>query len=96
MSNNSQIEINIIFGPYDQATIEGFSKDLAAIAVNWDLQTKATSFSVVERTTKRIKRKEPIVVSDLRRSQRIEQKQKKLLQLVRMILKSVFYLFINR
>ena len=78
MSNNSQIEINIIFGRYDQATIEGFSKDLAAIAVKWDLQTKATSFSVVEKTTKKIKRKKPIVVSDLRRSKRIEQKQMQL------------------
>ncbi len=75
MSNNSQIEINIIFGRYDQAAIEGFSKDLAALAVKWDLQTKATSFSVVEKKKRRIKRLKTIDVSVLRRSQRIAKKQ---------------------
>ena len=52
MTNNTQIEINIIFGRYDQAAIEGFSKDLAAIAVKWDLQTKATNFTVIEKKKK--------------------------------------------
>ena len=74
MNNNSQIEINIIFGRYDQAAIEGFSKNLAAIAVKWDFQTKATSFSVVEKKKMRIKSLKGIHVSDLRRSQRLAQK----------------------
>ena len=28
MTNNTQIEINIIFGRYDQTAIKGFNKDL--------------------------------------------------------------------
>ena len=75
MNNNSLIEINIIFGRYDQAAIDGFSKDLTAIAEKWHLQTKATSFTVIEKKTTKVKRLKEINVANLRRSQRLEQKQ---------------------
>ena len=74
-NNNSLIEINKVFGRYDQAAIEGFSKDLNAIAEKWHLQTKATSFSVIENKKARIKRLKPKYVSDIRRSQCQAEKQ---------------------
>jgi hypothetical protein len=33
-SNQSQIEIQIVLGQYDQTLIDAFSKDLAALAKN--------------------------------------------------------------
>ena len=48
MNNHSQIEIQMVFGQYDQTLIDGFSKDLAALAEKWQLQTKSTCYSFKE------------------------------------------------
>ena len=45
----------MVFARYEQATIDGFSLDLAAIAEKWKFQTEATSFSVKEKK-RRVKR----------------------------------------
>jgi hypothetical protein len=75
MTNNTQIEINIIFGQYDQTSIEGFNKDLNAIAEKWGLKTKSTSFSVVEKPKSQVKRLKDIDASGVRRSKRQAEKQ---------------------
>ena len=48
MNNQSQIEIQMVFCQYDQTLIDGFSKDLAALAEKWQLQTKSTCYSIKE------------------------------------------------
>ena len=75
MTNNTQIEINIIFGRYDQTAIKGFNKDLTAIAEKWDLKTKYTSFSVVEKQKSNVKRLKDIDASGVRRSKRLAEKK---------------------
>ena len=43
------IEINVVFARYEQATIDGFSLDFAAIAEKRKLEVNATSPSVKEK-----------------------------------------------
>ena len=37
MNTNLIVELNIVFARYDQATIDGFSVKLAALAEKWNL-----------------------------------------------------------
>ena len=72
MNNQSQIEIQMVFGQYDKTLIDGFCKDLSALAEKWQLQTKSTCFSIKEQKKKRIKR---LDATELRRSSRLAAKQ---------------------
>ena len=74
MDSNLIIELNVVFARYDQATINGFSVDLAAIAEKWALQTKTTSFSVKEKR-RRVKRLNANGDVPKRRSPRLEAKR---------------------
>ena len=68
--------INKVFARYDQATIDGFSIELTALAEKWNLETKATTFSVKEKK-RRVKRINAIGDDAKRRSARLEAKRNK-------------------
>ena len=72
MNTNLIVELNIVFARYDQVNIDGFSVKLAALAEKWNLETKATSFSVKEKK-RRVKRINSIGDDAKRRSPRLEE-----------------------
>ena len=68
------IEINVVFARYEQATIDGFSLDFAAIAEKRKLEVNATSPSVKEKK-RHVKRINAIGDDAKRRSPRLEAKR---------------------
>ena len=76
MDSNLIVELNIVFSRYDQATIDGFSIELTALAEKWNLETKSTTFSVKEKK-RRVKRINVIGDDAKRRSSRLESKRNK-------------------
>ena len=77
MNNNLIIELNVVFARHEQATSDGFSWDLAAMAEKWNLETQATSFTVKQKK-RRVKRINAIGDDARRRSPRLEAKRNKL------------------